>query len=312
MGTFTTVLPWIMQDLIVLLTALGLTIFIIRREEHPEAFLIEFFCFVFLYAAVYENGATVKGMYGYGKSILMLFNVPLTVPLAEYIVVYAALRMSGTMRMPTWVKPLFVGVIGMAYDFSLDPLSVRQVFSGVHEAAIGRWSWFPEVTDPLIHGVPVFNFPGWVILCGYATTTLLIGRYLYAKSGHKRWVSYLYPPAAMLVALGLMVSPLSPFLLWLGPFMPRGSVSQWIMLAAYAAAQIAIYLFAWRGRMLSEFSFRDNWPAFYVLVGTHLVNIAFSLIGGYTSIIGLQLVVLVASVAMIAPVVLGSRRQFAR
>jgi hypothetical protein len=309
MGPFTFVLPWIVQDIIILAITLGLVIFIVRREKRPAPFLVELFCFVFLYAAVYENAATLHGLYGYGKSILMIFNVPLTVPLAEYIVVYAALRMSDTMKMPALAKPLFVGVIGMVYDLSLDPLSVSQVFAGVHETAIGRWSWFPQQTDPVIFGIPVFNFPGWVILCGYAALTLTLGRALYRRSGCKTWVGYVYPVVAMLVGLGIMMSPVSSFLLWLAPFMSRGSVSQWIMLGLYCAGQVAVYLIAWRGRMLSKLSFRDNWPAFYVLVGTHLVNIVFALAGGYYSIIWLQAVALAAGTAMIAPVILAEYRR---
>jgi hypothetical protein len=310
MGPFTFIPAWVAQDVIVLVVTLGLVMFILRKERHPAAFITELFCFVFLYAAVYENAATLMGLYGYGRSILMVFNVPITVPLAEYVVVYAALRMAGSMKMPAWVKPLFVGVIGMAYDFSLDPLSVSQVFTGAREPAIGRWSWFPQAGDPVIFGIPVFNFPGWIILCGYAAAALLIGRALYRRSGYKPWVGFLYPPVAMLAALGVMMSPVSSSLLWLEPLASRGSASQWVMLGFFCAAQVAIYLAAWRGRMESALTLREDWPIFYVLLGAPLVNIGFALAGGYPSILWLQGLTLAASAAMLLPVLVASRKSF--
>lgn len=309
MGPFTFYLPWVMQDVIVIIISLALVFFIIKNEEHPVVILTEMFCFVFLYASVYENGAAYAGMYGYGRSVLMIFNVPLTVPLVEYIVVYASLRMSGAMKMPVWLKPVFAGAAGMVYDFSLDPLSVTQVFAGVHETAIGRWTWFPLASDPVIFGIPVFNFTGWFILCCYAAATLLIGRFLYAKSGCRAWVGFAYPVIAMDVSLGILISPVSWFLLWLGPFMPRGSVSQWIMLIFYIVCLIALYFFVWKGKMRSEFTFRNNWPAWYVLFGTHIINIIFALAEKQYAILGLQAGTLAAGCAMLLPPFLCSRRQ---
>jgi len=104
MGPLTVVPAWIAQDVMILLATLATIIFIVRKEEHPEAFLMEMFCFTFLYAALFEKKATLVGLYGYGRSLLMVFNVPLTVPLVEYLVVYAALRMTAAMRMPGWAR----------------------------------------------------------------------------------------------------------------------------------------------------------------------------------------------------------------
>jgi hypothetical protein len=128
MGPFTVVPVWVIQDVIVLILGVLTTLFIVRHEERPAPILLEFVCFVFLNAAVYENFATLMGWYGYGRSILMIFNVPLTIPILEYLVVYAALRLLGTMDIRTWCKPFIAGTLGMLADLSLDPLAVRQVF----------------------------------------------------------------------------------------------------------------------------------------------------------------------------------------
>ncbi len=41
---------------------------------------------------MYENFATLMKWYGYGRSLIMIFNVPITVPIVEYLVVYSTLR----------------------------------------------------------------------------------------------------------------------------------------------------------------------------------------------------------------------------
>jgi uncharacterized membrane protein len=147
---------WIVQDLIVYLAALATVIFIIRKEQHPEIVLLEMVCFTFLYAAVYENFTTMMGWYGYGRFLVMVGNVPLSVPIVEYNIVYSTLR--------------------MLFDFALDPLAIKLVYAS-KEGTFGRWTWFMKPTDVGICGEPVYNFSGWVLVCGYAAAFLLLGRW---------------------------------------------------------------------------------------------------------------------------------------
>jgi hypothetical protein len=198
MGPFTFVPVWAIQDVIILVLAVVTTVFILRKEEHPVPVILEFVCFVLLNAAVYENFATLMGWYGYGRSLLMIFNVPLSVPILEYLVVYSSLHLLGAMNVKTWCKPFIVGAMGMLADLSLDPLAVRQVFQ-TQEGTIGRWTWHSAAGAVNIYNIPVYNFSGWVLLCGYAAAFLLLGRWWYQKSGWKSAVGYVYPVLSMLL-----------------------------------------------------------------------------------------------------------------
>jgi len=87
------------------------------------------FCFSVLNAAVFENFATLMGWYAYGRSLIMIGNVPITIPIIEYLVIYVTLRMLRHMSIPTWCKPFIVGFSEMLFDFTLDPVAVRMVYS---------------------------------------------------------------------------------------------------------------------------------------------------------------------------------------
>lgn len=177
-GVFTFVPTWVTQDILVYLLAIVTAVSIIRHEKRPVPLILEFICFVLLYAAVFENFATLMGWYGYGRSLLMILNVPASVPVMEYMVVYGALSLADSMKMPEWCKPVFAGVMGILTDLSLDPLAVSQRFA-THEGTIGRWTWFPGAADIQIRNIPGYNFTGWFLLCGFAAAFLVLGRWWY-------------------------------------------------------------------------------------------------------------------------------------
>lgn len=283
MGTFTFIPTWIIQDVIVYLFAIITVVFIIRHEKQAASVILEFICFVLLYAAVFENFATLMGWYGYGRSVLMIFNVPASVPVMEYLVVYSGLRLADAMQIPTWCKPIFVGVMGVLTDFSLDPLAVSQRFA-THEGTIGRWTWFPGAGDIQIHAIPVYNFTGWFLLCGYAAVFLLLGRWWHRKTGYNATVGMVYPPLALLLSLGVLVSPLSSFQLWLAPFFTKGGVTEVIMLCFAFVLFIAVMII-WRGRMKSGLSLRGDYPILMTVVGFHVCNLLFAVIGSYWDVL---------------------------
>jgi hypothetical protein len=288
MDSFTFIPQWVIQDLIILVMAVIFIFFIIRKEKHYIAVLLEFVCFIFLNAAVFENFATLMGWYGYGRSILMLFNVPLTVPILEYLVVYSSLRILENMNIKTWCKPFVVGVFGMLVDLSLDPLAVRQVFN-TQEGTIGRWTWYFNSGSVNIYKIPVYNFSGWMLLCGYAAAMILLGRWWFKKSGYKKIVGYVYPVLAMLISLGILVTKYtSNFLLWLEPIMTKGSISEYIMMGFYFVFTAVLLLIFWRGRMLYNISFKEELPIFLIFFVSHASNILFALIGNYWEILWLQ------------------------
>jgi hypothetical protein len=265
---------WIIGDAVVLLLGLLVVGFIIKKEKRPLPLLLELFCFIFLYAAIYENLATIVGWYGYGQGLAMIFNVPLSVPLIEALFVYAGIRFGLAMKIPQWTIPLLVGCFGVLADLTLDPLSLAQVHGG-----IGRWSWFIATGDVNLFGAPVYNYVGWFLLCGYATAFVLLGRWWYRKSNYKKSVGVLYPPLAMLAALVVMVSPLSSFLLWLSPFFDKGGWSEYIMFGLVFVILMAI-LAIWRGRMQSKLTWRSDYIIPLVFGVFYLTNLTMTVIAG--------------------------------
>src|SRR5512140_3483696 len=242
--------PWLLADVITILVSLFVLIFIVRKSLHPLAALLECFGFVFLYASVYENFAVVQGWYVYGRSLLMIGDVPLSVPLIEMDVLVTTLWLLEKMDIPGWCMPFIAGLFGMLQDFSLDPYTVRQVFT-VDGLTSGRWTWLLEPGMANIYHVPVYNFPGWTLIMFYATAWFLLGRWWFKRSGYKPLIGYVYPFVSIIMALLTMVSPLSQVLLWLAPFFTTGSTGEWIMLGFHIAFPLFLLAVFWRGKMKS-------------------------------------------------------------
>lgn len=299
-------MDWLVQDIIAILLSLFVLAYILRREKRPMIVLLELFAFIFLYASIYENAAIVMGLYSYGRSLVMIGFVPASVPLIEAMVLITGFWFLEKTRVPKWAWPAIIGLFGMLQDFSLDPLAIRQVHT-VGEVTSARWNWLINpATDANILNVPVFNFPGWMLIMFYATICLLIGRRWYEKSGYRPLVGYTYPFIAMFVSLLLMISPLSRFLLWLGPFFEKGQPIEWVMLAFHLAVPTALLVFLWRGKMTGRFTLADL-PIFIVPIVLHASDILFTVIGGFTEILWLVLLASAMQTGLLAYAWLNNR-----
>ena len=281
-------LDWLVQDILAILLSLFVLAFIIRREKRPIPVILEMFAFVFLYASVYENAACVMGLYSYGRSLVMIGFVPASVPLIEACVLITGFWFLGKTFVPKWAWAPIVGLFGMLQDFSLDPLAVRQVHT-VGGVTSARWNWLIDpAIDVNILRIPVFNFPGWMLIMFYGTLCLLVGRWWYQRSGYHPLVGSVYPFIAMIVALLLMISPLSRLLLWLGPLGHKGGAIEWVLLAFHLLLPTALLVTLWRGRMTGGFTVEDL-PVFVVPTVLHLSDIVFTVAGGFTEILWIVL-----------------------
>lgn len=301
-------IDWLVQDIIALLLSVFIVVFVVRREKRPGIVLLEMFAFVFLYASVYENAAIVMGLYSYGRSFVMIGFVPASVPLIEVCVLITGIWFLEKTKLSKWIWPPIIGLFGMLQDFSLDPLAIRQVHT-ISEVTSARWNWLinPSV-DVNILKIPVFNFPGWMLIMFYGTICILIGRWWYKKSGYKRIVGIFYPFVAMFAALLLMISPLSKLLLWLGPIFQKGQPIEWIMLVFHLLIPTALLVFLWRGRMTSRFTTNDL-PIFIFPTALHISDILFTLIGGFTEILWIVLLASAVQTAFLLYAWLHNREQ---
>ena len=302
-------LDWLIQDIIAILLTLLFLVFIIRREKHPVSVVLEMFAFVFLYASIYENAAIVMGLYSYGRSLLMIGFVPASVPLIEACVLITGIWFLTKTPVPKWAWAPVVGLFGMLQDFSLDPLAIRQVHT-VGEVTSARWNWLINpAAEVNILRVPVFNFPGWMLIMFYGTICILLGRWWYEKTGFRPLVGYIYPFIAMVTALLLMISPLSRFLLWLGPFFQKGQPVEWLMLAFHLLIPTFLLIFLWRGKMAAPFT-QEDLPVFIVPTVLHLSDIVFTIIGGFTEILWIVLLASAIQTALLVFAWLYNRQEF--
>jgi hypothetical protein len=299
--------PWLLADILTLLVTLLVGMFVIRKSKHPAVVLLECFGFVFLYASIYENFAVVQGWYVYGRSFLMVGDVPLSVPLLEMDVLITGLWLLEKMEIPEWCKPFIVGLFGMLQDFSLDPLSVRQVFT-VNGVTSGRWTWLLSQGVANIYKVPVYNFSGWMLIMLYASAYYLIGRAWFRRSGYKPVIGYVYPLLATLLALLTMVSPLSQFLLWLAPFFTKGSSAEWAMLAFHLVFPTVLLAVFWRGRMKSPITLKSDLPIFAVIILFHISDILFTIAGGFSAILWLVLLVSLVHFVLLGLICLSGKK----
>lgn len=95
-------LDWLLQDAAVIVLGLVALAFVLRREKRPMITILELFAFMFLYASIYENAAIVMGLYSYGRSLVMIGFVPISVPLIEALVLLAGFWFLEKTPVPKW------------------------------------------------------------------------------------------------------------------------------------------------------------------------------------------------------------------
>lgn len=279
---------WLVQDILALGLMVYVLIYLFKRQDHPVQKVLEVIAFIFLYASIYENAAIVMGLYSYGRSLNMIGFVPAAVPIIEVCVLVTGFWFLEKTKVPNWAKPPIIGLFGMLQDFSLDPLAIRQVYTSAGVTS-GRWNWLINpATDVNILRIPVFNFPGWMLIMLYGAAMILVGRWWFKKTRYNKVVGIVYPFLSMIAALLLMISPLSNFLLWLGPIFTKGQPVEWIMLAFHLLVPTLLLVFFWRGKNTARYDAND-WPIFVVPTLLHLSDIAFTLIGGFDEILWIVL-----------------------
>jgi hypothetical protein len=300
-------LDWLIQDLIVLALTVLTLVFVARCEKRPGVVILEMAAFVFIYASIYENAAGVMGLYNFGRSLVMIGFVPASIPLIEVCVLITGFWFLEKTSLPKWTWPPIIGLFGMLQDFSLDPLAIRQMHT-VGEVTSARWNWLIDpAANANILNVPVFNFPGWMLIMFFASVCLLLGRWWHKRSGYSTWVGIAYPFIAMLAALLLMISPISQFLLWLGPIFQKGDSIEWFVLGFHLLVPTLLLVFLWRGKMTRRFIV-DDLPILIVPTVLHISDIAFTIIGGYKEILWIVLLASTVQSTFLVYAWVGSRK----
>jgi len=128
----------LVEDIIALALSLFVLVYIIKREKRPAIVILEAFCFVFLYASIYENAACVMGLYSYGRIISDDRLRAASVPLIEVCGHdhWTVVSRKNFITKVAW--PPIVGLFGML-----------QIFHSIH------WQF-----------VRFFIWPGWIQVAG--------------------------------------------------------------------------------------------------------------------------------------------------
>jgi hypothetical protein len=156
---------------------------------------------------------------------------------------------------------------------------------------IYRWSFIPLPGEPLIYGEPVMNFTGWIYIGGYWTVFILLGEWWHKKKNYSNLIGYIYPFLAAILSLACLVSPISNFFNYMGPFFSRASNMQWVMLISLSVISVGVLVLAfvkfWDRKVISSMDYKKDFPIMFTFLGFPLVNTIFCIIGGYMQILWL-------------------------
>jgi hypothetical protein len=96
--------------------------------------------------------ATIQQLqaYRYGRFLVMVADVPLSVGVAWGCIIYSARLFSDSSSLPLAARPIFDGLLALNIDLSMDALAIR----------LGMWNWGLGLQSGYF-GVPYANFWAW-------------------------------------------------------------------------------------------------------------------------------------------------------
>ena len=265
---FGTPITWFISE-IVALALFFICIVHASKQENARFKILELFGFC-IASALFENAGVAGNIYNYDlHRVMMIGKVPLEIIFIEAAILYAALELVEYLKVPTWSKPLVVGLFASVQDMTLDPSAVFDLnaFDG---AMSGQWNW-TSYYDGNFFGIPFFNFSGWLYLMTYFTMCIMIGRWLYKKTNNKI-IGYAYPFVSGVLTAMLCGSFITRFLLWMYPiFEMNQRIPELVMLIINFAIPIVI-LFICRNRM-EAIDFKKSRIAFGIPIALHIIDI---------------------------------------
>lgn len=172
--------------------------------------------------------------YRYGHFLVMLRDVPLCIGVDWGVILYSAMSLADGARLPRWAAPALVGLLGLSIDFSMDAVAIR----------LDMWHWNVIGLMDQWYGVPWANFFAWYIVLCSASALFWLARPQTARVGWRGPVALLgayagslailagldevvyrydlapgarpLAPAALVVALGLLVTLAGVAAVWRG------------------------------------------------------------------------------------------------
>jgi len=127
--------------------------------------------------------------YQYGRFLIMLGPVPLSVAVGWGIILYSAMAFADSLAFPSWAAPALVGLLGLNIDLTMDAVAIR----------LNMWHWLDYAGNQEWFGVPYANFYSWFIVLCSCSALLWLVRPLTVRPGWRG------PLAALGALLGSVV-----------------------------------------------------------------------------------------------------------
>jgi hypothetical protein len=127
--------------------------------------------------------------YQYGRFLIMLGPVPLSIAVGWAIILYSAMAFADSLALPAWATPALVGLLGLNIDLAMDAVAIR----------LNMWHWLAYTSNQEWFGVPYANFYAWFIVLCSCSALLWRVRSLTVKPGWRG------PLAALGALLGSVV-----------------------------------------------------------------------------------------------------------
>ena len=228
----------------------------LRSEKLPRASVgLELFVFI-LYGLAFESIAVAAEFYSYGPFLLHVWHAPLVIGVGWAVIGYAVMGFSDSLNLPQWAKPFLDALLALLIDLGMDVVAIRDVYS-FGDRVSGMWNWGIPLQDGWF-GVPYANFMAWWLVVFIMSACLRGGRYVYGWVG-RSWLAWVYPVAALLIALGF-------FLFLLLTFTETFTLTTLLLLLGLSLVVTAASL---RGRQ-ERLRWRADWPVFLVPTAFHL------------------------------------------
>ena len=232
----------------------------LRRRDRPVvSTLFELLAFL-VYGLALEHAAVAGGLYHYGPFALEVGHAPLAVGLGWAVIGFSAMRLSDGLNMPQWVKPFLDALLALLIDLGMDAVAIRDRYL-VEGQLEGMWNWGLPF-DAQWFGVPFGNLLAWWVVVVLMSGALRSGRYLQLWYG-RRWLVWVYPWAALAVAL-------PTFLTLLFTFQNAFGLDTLLLLVGVS---LLVVLFTVRGRQ-ERLGWRRDAPVFVVPLAFHLFFLA--------------------------------------
>jgi uncharacterized membrane protein len=242
-------------------------IFRIKKKDMPTIAIIMELLAILAFGMTLEILAVLSGSYSYPPFNLMLFNVPLIIGIGWSVILFTAMWLTDSFKMPEWSRIFVDAFLALLIDLNMDAVAIRDIYT-FDSTSSGMWAWRIPL-DTEWFGVPWSNFAGWWLIIVSMSTALRLTRY-FARKQNNVIINIIYPIIAYFI--GNMFLFLTGMLIQIFP-------SLVIFLIQMA---LSLFIIAWKWREANQkITLKTDLPIFLVPISFHASFLSLLLIMRY-------------------------------